>query len=222
MQAWPIALEANDEQLLEWRHYFWNTVQGTPTRAIVAQVQGRETIECDSVTAVMSYVMDEPYFDTEDLEIVKLNMRLMLANRVEKELGNPLCIRMGPDVLRGNEKAPALNVLNERTMLADLIGSGWLIVSERADCFMLRGGDVLNNRRWGGCLTCSHREKDGFCNVYRAKREDQSPVGACCVDFYPETAQEPNAEYVKIETQDVYVPGYTVMMPNQEILLTVK
>ena len=212
MKEWPAELRVED---LEWRHHFWNVVKGAPTRPLAAQVTGREAIECDSVTAILSYAMDEPYWDTEDSEVVKLNMRLLLATQVEKEVGHSLCIRMGAAVLKGDEKDLPLNVLNERTMIADLIGLGWLSVLERADSFMLRGGDALKNRRWGGCLFCVHREEDEFCNVYRIKREDQSPVGVCCVDFFPSNAVEKaSSEYVALEEKDVYVPRFTIVMPN--------
>lgn len=210
--GWPAELQVED---LEWRPHFWNTVSGAPTRPLVARVVGREAIECESATAIMSYVMDEPYWDTEDSEVVKLNMRLLLAAQVEREVGHALCIRTGAVILLGDEKMMPLNVLNERTMIADLIGLGYLAVSERSDSFMLRGGDALKNRRWGGCGFCAHREEDGFCTVFRAKREDLSPAGVCCVDFYPPVAvEQASSEYVALEAKDVYVPRFTIVMPD--------
>ncbi len=217
---WPAELQVED---LEWRHHFWNNVSGAPTRPFVAQVTGREAIECDSATAIMSYVMGEPYWDTGDLEVVKLNMRLMLASLVETEIGRSVCVRTGAVVLRGDEKDPPLNVLNERTMIADLIGLGWLAVSERADSFMLRGGDVLKERRWGGCLFCAHREEDHFCGVYRLKREDQSPVGVCCIDFFPSDAvKKASSKYVVLEAKDVFIPRYTAMIPDGDYPLVTR
>ena len=218
--GWPAELRAED---LEWRHHFWNIVKGAPSRPLVVRAANRDAIECDSVTAIMSYVMDEPYWDTEDLEAVKLNMRLMLATQVEREIGHALCIRMGAVILRGDEQMLSLNVLNERTMIADLIGLGYLAVSERADSFILRGGDALKNRRWGGCLFCMHREADNFCSAYRLKREDQSPVGVCCVDFYPLSAvKKASLEYVMLEAKDVFVPRYTVMIPDGDYPLVTR
>ena len=221
MQKWPVELISN-EQLFEWRHMFWNAVEEFPSRSIVVNLNGKPQIECDSITAIMAYMMDEPYWDTEDNEVIKLNMRLLLALKVEKAIEQPISIRLGAFVLSNEKSLASINVLNERTMIADLIKLGWVTVLERKDSFMIRG-NTIKKRRWASCKDCAHRDlNDGFCEVYRVVRDELSPVGVCCIDFYQSSEGKSNVDYVSISENDIYVPGYTTVIPDQEMAIMIE
>jgi len=216
-----LSKESLGREIFDWRPGSFKPAGGKPDQRIVMFDATRSTtwMQCNSITALLSYCMDEPYFCTEDIERVALTMRIAMAARVKKARAKQAiacAISYGAVMLNGDQDADVvLNVLNDRTLLIGLLDAKWVQVKERADSTLIRG-DAMQGFEYGGCPYCLFRDEEKRCSVFRKRREDDSPVGVVCSDFYPvEEASKPvKLQYVSITGRDVALPPYTALMPD--------
>ncbi|MCL6549164.1 MAG: hypothetical protein K6T30_09685 [Alicyclobacillus sp.] len=223
-----------------WKAKFWTPLEdGKPaTKELIVKYLDREAAQTHCLAGILTYVMDYPYFDTDD-EVTKALMRLEIIKLLHHALtmqGVRSRIMYGPVKLLDNTEPPPYadpeeaeeyagmewsdeepvewNLFNDRTLIQSLIQNEALIVMERADVFVLRGDAALRKAQQGHCGSCRYFVRDqrgGLCTAYYQRTAEDAPIGRCCTDFYPRPKQEkPLADrYVGIDPEMIYIPPYT-------------
>lgn len=223
-----------------WRAKFWTPLKEdeAPTKEYLVKFLDREAAETHCPVGILTYVMDYPFFDTDD-EITKALMRLEIVKPLHHEMtmvGVRSKIVYGPVLLLDNTQPPPYadpeeaeeyeemewsdeepvewNIFNDRTLIQSLIRNRALIVMERADVFVLRGDAALRKAKEGHCAGCRYFTRDergGLCTAYYQRTGENAPIGRSCTDFYPRPkAEKPVSDrYVLLEADDIYIPPYT-------------
>ncbi|WP_029422056.1 hypothetical protein [Alicyclobacillus macrosporangiidus] len=189
-----------------WRSKFWTQLEdGKPaTKEFIVKYLDREAVETHCLAGILTYVMDYPYFDTDD-EITKALMRLEIVKPLHHALtmqgvrsrivygsvtlfdNTQLPPYAGPeeaaeyeDMEWSDEEPVEWNLFNDRTLIQSLIRNEALVVMERADVFVLRGDAALRKVTQGHCGICRYLVRD---------REDD-PDGGLCTAYYQRTADD--------------------------------
>ncbi|MBF8376835.1 hypothetical protein IW967_02970 [Alicyclobacillus mali] len=218
-----------------WRAKFWTPLREgeVPTKEYMVKFLDREAAETHCPVGILTYVMDYPFFDTDD-EITKALMRLEIVKPLHHDMtmvGVKSKIMYGPVLILDNTQPPPYadpeeaeeyeemewsdeevewNIFNDRTLIQSLIRNGALIVMERADVHVLRGDAALRKVKEGHCGSCRYW-RDGLCTAYYQRTSEHAPIGRSCTDFYPRPEKEksPSDRYVPLEADDIYIPPYT-------------
>ncbi|WP_074956565.1 hypothetical protein [Alicyclobacillus macrosporangiidus] len=189
-----------------WRPKFFTPLEEgkAASKEFIVKYLDRPPAETHCLAGILTYVMDYPYFDTDD-EITKALMRLEIVKPLHHSLtmqGVRSRIVYGSVTLLDNTQPPPYanpeeaaeyedmewideepvewNLFNDRTLIQSLIRNEALIVMERADVFVLRGDAALRKAKQGHCGSCRYLARD---------REDD-PDGGLCTAYYQRTADE--------------------------------
>jgi hypothetical protein len=189
-----------------WRAKFWTPLEEgkAPTKEFIVKYLDREAAETHCLAGILTYVMDYPYFDTDD-EITKAIMRLKIVKPLHHALtmqGVRSKIVYGPVTLLDNTQPPPYadpdeaeeyedmewndeepvewNLFNDRTLIQSLIRNDALIVMERADVFVLRGDAALRKAAQGHCGSCRYFVRDN----------PDTPDAGLCTAYYQRTHQD--------------------------------
>ncbi|ACV58233.1 hypothetical protein [Alicyclobacillus acidocaldarius] len=205
-----------------WRAKFWTPLKEdeAPTKEYLVKFLDREAAETHCPVGILTYVMDYPFFDTDD-EITKALMRLEIVKPLHHDMtmvGVRSKIVYGPVLILDNTQPPPWaapdeaeeyeemewsdedpedpvewNIFNDRTLIQSLVKNGALAVMERADVFVLRGDAALRKAAQGHCGSCRYfvrDERGGLCTAYYQRTGENAPIGRSCTDFYPRPETE--------------------------------
>lgn len=212
-----------------WRENFWRPIREgeEPNQEFLVKFLDREAVQCHSVVAILSYVMDYPFFDTDD-ELTKALMRFEIVKPLHRQMtiqGVKSKIFYGSVVLFDNTVLPPYvkdevakaelsemewsaskpvewNLFNDRTLLASLIQNQALAVMERSDVHVLRGDEFFRNVQVGKCAICRYLvsdEQETYCRADYQSTSAEAPLGRVCTNFAPRKVTLP------IVSSDEYV-----------------